>query len=136
MVGVDTNALIYWMLSDAPPAARDVSAKAKKRLQELYASNEPLELPYPVVIELANILKNKLGARKATAHLNNLLLDHRFTLLSISPSNMDEALVSSGEKGTGFTDALIRAVLKEHTVTRILTYDSDFAKFGDVEVIQ
>ena len=138
MIAVDTNVLVY-----AHRAETDLHATAIRHLTELCEGNRPWALPAPCLSEYFRVvthpkvfnppsaLAEALGFAKSVTNApacrllkpGKHYLDHFFSI-------MQEA----DARGNLVFDAQIVALCREHGVSRVLTNDRDFERFGAISV--
>lgn len=125
-VFLDANVPMY--LVGAPHPNR---TRAQQLLDQLVISETPLvtdaEVYQEVLHRYAAIGRPKM-IDPAYAVLDGLVDD----VFSVGRSELEEArrLVL---QGVGARDALHVSTMREHQITRILTFDSGFDRFGDLE---
>jgi len=135
--GVDTSALYYYV-TDARtlrPSERQAAKRAAASIDLAYDSGKNLAIPSTVVIELANILHHRNGARACQAVLEALLQDSRNALIPADESSFTEALILSRKLGVKYTDCVIYLTLKKAGAIRLITADKEFAAFKDLTLL-
>lgn len=140
MFVVDTNVLLYAANADAPQ--HDACSSL---LQEWRPRREPWFLTWGICYEFMRVvthpqvLEHPWSAAAAAGYLEALLASPGLTLLqeterhaTVARSVIDEM---PSLRGSLLHDAHIAILMREHGIRRIVTNDSDFHRFGFVQVI-
>jgi predicted nucleic acid-binding protein len=139
MIAIDTNALIYRIFVEGEGSSSEISEltrHAKRKFAEIYAKKEKIAVPVPVLIEFANIIKRKFGRKKANEIVDSLIADTNFVFIESKEEYVGRAIAIAIELDGDFTDALISTSLFAHGVKKILTFDKDFEKYKEVEIVK
>lgn len=140
MIGVDTNVLVYAIDS------RDPRHEPCRRLLRGVdpARSEQLALPWAVVYEFLRVathpgvLPNPISMDEAWGVIMRLSRSERALVIGPGPTHPAAAwtmLGATGIRGNLVHDAHIAAVLSEHGVRRIYTFDNDMRRFPGLEVL-
>ncbi|MFH0972199.1 MAG: type II toxin-antitoxin system VapC family toxin [Candidatus Micrarchaeota archaeon] len=139
MIAADTNVLIYYML-DQPQGSntsvKKIIRETKEKLTELFDKKERIALPMPVLIEFANFAKRRTSKETCNQIIDSLIADKNFELLPVSQKSAEDAMNLANRTGTDFSDALICITMQESGIKSIFTWDSDFEKFKEIEIIR
>lgn len=139
MIAVDSNVLIYRLMKDdasLPVEMKKIVNQAKHIFNENYKKHDKIAIPLPVLVEFANYLRRKIGSQKAAEIIDELIADDKFLIIEAKEEYIVRSVAISEEYGTDFTDSLISTCLFANGIKKILTYDEDFKKFEDIEVIK
>lgn len=138
MTAVDTNVLVYAHRQHMP---RHVEARAC--LTRLAEGAEPWALPVFCLGEFVRVVTHPRlfdppsTIDQALAALDELLRSPSVCLLKPGPrfaALFSAAVRAADARGNLVFDAQIAALCREHGVSRLFTYDRDFARFPEIEV--
>jgi len=123
MVAIDTNVLLRYYVKDSPALAKqahDIVSQAKPR---------SLFIDRLVLAELAYVLKGVYRFAKADIAqiLISLLADARFVIGDRDLASHTIALFEQ-EKPLSFEDCWLLALMKQHKVTNVITFDQQLKK--------
>lgn len=130
---LDLNLLLYAINADAPAHRR-----AKQWFEETLADDEPVGLPWLVVLGFLRLATNQrilpraLSAAQATAVVDGWLAQPNVRLLSAGEEHwriLKTLLAETGTAGNLTTDAHLAALAIEHGATLCST-DNDFNRFA------
>ena len=136
---VDANVLLH--ASNAGDRRFD---DARRLLERLASGPALLYLPLPVLLAYLRIgtqpriLSPPLSLTEALSNVNALTALPHARILQAGErhwSILTELLRSTGWSGRRVSDAQLAALLLEHGVRRLYTYDSDFKVFDFLEVV-
>ena len=136
---IDTNILIY--ASDEESPHHDV---AKRFMQDrgddpdLLCLSWGTLLAYQRIVTHPSIFRNPLNAQQAWVNVESLLALPRCRIVQEQEGFDKEYAELSrqlGVRGNLVPDTQLAVILRQHGVTQIYTADSDFRKFGFLEVI-
>lgn len=118
MVAINTNVLLRYYVKDSPTLA--------KRAQDILSQAKPksLFLDRFVLAELAYVLKGVYKYAKAdiTKIMFSLLADTRFVIGDRDIASDTIALFEQ-EKSLSFEDCWLLALMRQHKVTNVITFD-------------
>ena len=140
MFVVDTNVLLYAANRDAPQheQCRGLLERWRKR-------QEPWFLTWGICYEFARVathprvLEHPWSSDSAWRHIESLLASRALSVLT--ETDRHAAIVRTvidetpALRGSLFHDAHIAILMREHGIRRIVTNDTDFHRFGFVEVV-
>lgn len=143
MIGVDTNVLVYAHVDDDPRRGpcRSLLEGAQ---DEAAGDGSILCLTWSVVYEFLRVvthrsaLQHPLRTSQAWSFVTALQAMPHVRFLGPGPNHADHAarmLSAAGVHGNLVHDAHIAAVLAEHGVRRIYTFDQHFRRFPGLEVV-
>jgi uncharacterized protein len=137
---IDTNILLY-AVNQACPEHRD----CRRFLLEIVEAGDSCFLPENVIYEFLRVVTHPrvfpkpLRASEALKFLDALVSVANFRLLSGTQNHWESlhALVAEVGQPAGnfFFDVHTAALMREHGIRRIASADSDFAKFGNIDVV-
>ncbi|MFH1258119.1 MAG: type II toxin-antitoxin system VapC family toxin [Candidatus Micrarchaeota archaeon] len=139
MIAVDTNALIYRVTEENPELSAEMKKtvrQAKQRFAECYGKHERMAIPMPILTEFANYLRRKFSRQVANNTLDKLISDENFKIIEAKEEYVLRASIMAEELNADFTDSLICTCLFANGIKKILTYDEDFRKFKEMEIIR
>jgi uncharacterized protein len=134
----DVNVLLY-----ASDAASPVNAAARKWLEDATLSDDLFCLGWPTVMSYLrmathpSIFAAPLAPSQALSNVEALARLPHVRLLSEEPGFLDVYREVAGRfpvRGNLVPDAHVAALLKQHHVRRFFTRDTDFLKFGHLDV--
>jgi toxin-antitoxin system PIN domain toxin len=135
----DANILLY-----ASNESSEFYARAKVFLNDRQADSDILCLTWPVLMAFQriathpSIFSNPMSAETAWGNVQQLLKLPRARVIQETASfalNYAEVSKSAGIYGNLVPDAHIATILRQHGVRRFYTADTDFKKFGFLEVV-
>lgn len=132
---IDSNILVY---------AYDIAYnKKRKKCSELIGL--PFEGKRTLAVSVQNLsefyvistqkIQNPIKKEEAIAVINNFLNISDWVILKIDGKSVYEALNITLEYKVSYWDALIAAVMKQNSIYKIYTQDTDFKKIPWLEVI-
>ncbi len=140
MIGVDTNVLVHAIDSRSPNHERCLQIM----LGADPDSERGIALPWSVIYEFIRLVTHPrtfpqpISTIQAWEIVERLLASSHVRTMSAGPGHPAAAarmLAAPGIRGNLVHDAHIAAVLAEHGVRRIYTFDQDFRRFPGVEVV-
>lgn len=132
----DTNIFIYHITDESTLRNKDqidLVKKSKKRFKEILKGSSII-LTSIVLVELSNILKYKVGVEESIKILEKIIFNEKIRIETLRVDEVIEALTISNEKNVKYTDCLIYLIAKR-LGAKIFSYDADFKKFADVEMV-
>jgi toxin-antitoxin system PIN domain toxin len=135
----DANILLY-----ASDESSEFYARAKVFLNDRQADSDILCLTWPVLMAFQriathpSIFSNPMSAETAWGNVQQLLKLPRARVIQETASfalDYAEVSKSAGIYGNLVPDAHIAAILRSHGMRRFYTADTDFKKFGFLEVV-
>ena len=135
----DANILLY-----ASDESSEFYARAKVFLNDRQADSDILCLTWPVLMAFQriathpSIFSNPMSAETAWGNVQQLLKLPRARVIQETASfalDYAEVSKSAGIYGNLVPDAHIATILRQHGVRRFYTADTDFKKFGFLEVV-
>ena len=135
----DANILLY-----ASNESSEFHARAKVFLNDRQADSDILCLTWPVLMAFQriathpSIFSNPMSAETAWGNVQQLLKLPRARVIQETASfalDYAEVSKSAGIYGNLVPDAHIATILRQHGVRRFYTADTDFKKFGFLEVV-
>ncbi|HDH40904.1 MAG TPA: type II toxin-antitoxin system VapC family toxin [Candidatus Altiarchaeales archaeon] len=135
-VVIDTNVLVYLITDERALKNKDqidLVQRAKRKFKEVLRENNII-LSSVTLVELANILNYKVGVDESRKLLEKIIFNEKLRIETPKPDELIEALTISNEKNVKYTDCLIYLIAKR-LGAKIFSYDTDFEKFTDVEMV-
>jgi len=139
-VVIDTNVLVYLITDERVLKNEDqidLVQRAKRKFKEVLRENNII-LSSVTLVELANILNYKVGVDESRKLLEKIIFNEKLRIETLKPDELIEALTISNEisneKNVEYTDCLIYLIAKR-LGAKIFSYDIDFEKFTDVEMV-
>jgi predicted nucleic-acid-binding protein len=129
MVVADTNVWARALLNDDASQ----SQKARKTIAAA-RSKSGIFVPLIVVVELAWVLRPRLGREGALASIEDLMLGDG--VIVESPALVDEAITATRSGNGGFADQLIAQVGLANGATEVITFDEKFARSANVRQLK
>lgn len=138
MIAVDTNVLVY-----AHRAETEHHAAAAKALTALAEGPSHWAIAWPCIYEFLRIITHPrvfdppLPARDAVESVESILDSPSLVMLGEGPthrSHLRRAVVEGGASANLMHDAHIAALLSEHGVREILSFDRDFSRFPGLKL--
>jgi toxin-antitoxin system PIN domain toxin len=135
----DANLLLY-----ASNDSSEFHSRAKEFLMDREADSDILCLTWPVLMAFQriathpSIFSNPMSAETAWGNVQQLLKLPRARVIQETASfalDYAEVSKSAGIYGNLVPDAHIATILRQHGVRRFYTADTDFKKFGFLEVV-
>lgn len=135
----DANVLLY-----ASNESSEFHARAQVFLNDRQADSDILCLTWPVLMAFQriathpSIFSNPMSAETAWGNVQQLLKLPRARVIQETASfalDYAEVSKSAGIYGNLVPDAHIATILRQHGVRRFYTADTDFKKFGFLEVV-
>ena len=135
----DANILLY-----ASDESSEFHARAKVFLNDRQEDSDILCLTWPVLMAFQriathpSIFSNPMSAETAWGNVQQLLKLPRARVIQETTSfalDYAEVSKSAGIYGNLVPDAHIATILRQHGVRRFYTADTDFKKFGFLEVV-
>lgn len=135
----DANILLY-----ASDESSEFYARAKVFLNDRQEDSDILCLTWPVLMAFQriathpSIFSNPMSAETAWGNVQQLLKLPRARVIQETASfalDYAEVSKSAGIYGNLVPDAHIATILRQHGVRRFYTADTDFKKFGFLEVV-
>ena len=135
----DANILLY-----ASDESSEFYARAQVFLNDRQADSDILCLTWPVLMAFQriathpSIFSNPMSAETAWGNVQQLLKLPRARVIQETASfalDYAEVSKSAGIYGNLVPDAHIATILRQHGVRRFYTADTDFKKFGFLEVV-
>lgn len=135
----DANILLY-----ASNESSEFHARAKVFLNDRQADSDILCLTWPVLMAFQriathpSIFSNPMSGETAWGNVQQLLKLPRARVIQETASfalDYAEVSKSAGIYGNLVPDAHIATILRQHGVRRFYTADTDFKKFGFLEVV-
>jgi toxin-antitoxin system PIN domain toxin len=135
----DANILLY-----ASDESSEFYARAKVFLNDRKEDSDILCLTWPVLMAFQriathpSIFSNPMSAETAWGNVQQLLKLPRARIIQETTSfalDYAEVSKSAGIYGNLVPDAHIATILRQHGVRRFYTADTDFKKFGFLEVV-
>lgn len=135
----DANLLLY-----ASDEGSEFHSRAKEFLMGREADSDILCLTWPVLMAFQriathpSIFSNPMSAETAWGNVQQLLKLPRARVIQETASfalDYAEVSKSAGIYGNLVPDAHIATILRQHGVRRFYTADTDFKKFGFLEVV-
>lgn len=135
----DANILLY-----ASDESSEFHARAQVFLNDRQADSDILCLTWPVLMAFQriathpSIFSNPMSAETAWGNVQQLLKLPRARVIQETASfalDYAEVSKSAGIYGNLVPDAHIATILRQHGVRRFYTADTDFKKFGFLEVV-
>jgi len=135
----DANILLY-----ASDESSEFYARAKVFLNDRKEDSDILCLTWPVLMAFQriathpSIFSNPMSAETAWGNVQQLLKLPRARVIQETASfalDYAEVSKSAGIYGNLVPDAHIATILRQHGVRRFYTADTDFKKFGFLEVV-
>jgi toxin-antitoxin system PIN domain toxin len=137
---VDTNVLVYAADADAPEHGRCRSALEGWRL-----GRTPWYLTWGIVYEFLRVvthprvLRRPVEAADALSFLNAVLASPSVNILTETARHLEVLTEINDEvallAGNLYHDAHTAALMREHGIHSIVTRDTDFHRFGFLEVL-
>lgn len=133
MIAVDTNVLVY-----AHRLETEHHGVAARVLAELAEGQTHWAIAWPCLYEFLRIITHPrvfdppLSARDAVESVESILDSPSLVMLGEGPthrSQLRRAVIDGGASGNLMHDAHIAALLSEHGVREILSFDRDFSRF-------
>ena len=127
---LDTNLFIRYLHDGTPEEKekfRNLIKKAKKKRTTFY-------IPFIVVVEMVYVLERVYGLPKARVRE----MVESILTLPAEVENLDTVLTALAlyeEKNLKFGDALVLATAKVRGIAPIYTFDKDFKRFEEAEVL-
>ena len=140
MIAVDTNVLVYAHREDLPQ-----HSAAVRCLRQLAEGAEGWCIPvfclgeFIRVVTHPKVFKKPSTIGQATDGLEGLLASPSLHVLGPGEAYPELLLKSCRQadtRGNLVFDAQIAALCREYGIGRLLTYDRDFARFPDLELLQ
>lgn len=139
MIGVDTNVLVHAADEDAP-----LHGPCRELLEGARGAPQTLCPTWSVVCEFLRVITHRrvlarpFTMEQAWATAASFLAMPHVSVLGPGPRHLARApgmLAAPGVSGNLVHDAHIAAVLVEHGVHRIYTFDQDLRRFPGLEVV-
>jgi uncharacterized protein len=135
---IDTNVLVYATREELPQ-----HAIARALLTELAEGPSPWALPWCCVYEYIRVVTHPrifappTPLQAAVANMEALFGAPSIVLLGDGPRHskwFSRTLLDHDARGNHVFDAHIVALMREHGVDRVVTADSDFHRYSDIQV--
>lgn len=140
MFVVDTNVLLY-----AANAESEFHDACRQRLETWRRQPSPWFLTWPICYEFLRVsthprvFQHPWTAEGAWSFLQALLASPTLQVLTPTRQHVDVLADTlhrpSGLRGNVMHDVHTAVLMREHGISRIVTRDLDFHRFGDLEVV-
>ncbi|MDP3294300.1 MAG: type II toxin-antitoxin system VapC family toxin [Nevskia sp.] len=131
MAGLDTNALVRWLVDDDPQQSDQVEAL----FRSVTARQERLFVPCTVLLELEWVLRSRYGFdKRAILQTINALLEVRELQIQ-SEAAVERALHAYRQAPAEFADCLHAGLCSAEGHAPMFTFDAKAARLDDVELL-